>query len=124
MNQILNLCSPLTSNNDINNLLDWFGGAIINMAVQNYPYAANLIAPLPGYAVNYSCQAFIGLDDNTSNEDLFKAMMRFSDIYYDFLNTSSCYNLNVDYSDNRNISCLILLNPSKSCLSWMGRFTV
>lgn len=100
LNQVLNLCSPLASNNDINNLINWLSNAYFGMAAQDYPYAANLFAPLPGWCVNYSCQAFIGLDNNTSNEDLFNAMMRSSNIYYDYMNTSSCYNLSSDDSDD------------------------
>lgn len=46
-----NLCVPLNGTDDVINLKDWLTNVWTNLAMVNYPYAANFLAPLPAYPV-------------------------------------------------------------------------
>ncbi len=45
---------PLNGTEDINNLKDWLTNVWTNLAMVNYPYSANFLAPLPAYPVKVS----------------------------------------------------------------------
>lgn len=42
------LCSPLSENSDVTVLKNWVSELLVNLAMVNYPYPANFLAPLPG----------------------------------------------------------------------------
>ena len=48
---VLRLCEPLTSADDVTRLKDWFSETWINLAMVDYPYAANFLEPLPGWPI-------------------------------------------------------------------------
>lgn len=49
-----NLCHPINGTEDIDDLKDWLGNVWTNLAMVNYPYSANFLAPLPAYPVKVS----------------------------------------------------------------------
>lgn len=42
------MCVPLSTDGDVIKLKDWISELLVNLAMVNYPYPANFLAPLPG----------------------------------------------------------------------------
>ncbi len=53
------LCQPLKNKTDVKNLKDYLTNVWTNLAMVDYPYPANFLAPLPAYPIKVS---FIFLD--------------------------------------------------------------
>ncbi|KAF2887399.1 hypothetical protein ILUMI_18774, partial [Ignelater luminosus] len=49
------LCKPLQNDTDIQSLLDWLTEIYGNLAMVNYPYPTNFLAPLPAHPVKAFC---------------------------------------------------------------------
>lgn len=49
-----NLCDPLESKSNVTDLKDYLIDLYGNLAMVNYPYPANFLAPLPGHPVKVS----------------------------------------------------------------------
>lgn len=54
------------------------------MAMTNYPYETDFLQKLPAWPANYSCQFFEGVTRNSDNYDIFTAMRKASEVYYNF----------------------------------------
>lgn len=100
INEIFDVCTNLTSNANISVVEDWLTNAYTSMAMVDYPYPTSFLAPMPGYPVNYSCQAFTGLDQTASDEQLFTAMYLAAKIYYNYENLTECNQIFSDDSDS------------------------
>lgn len=48
------LCKPLKNETDVKQFKSYLEDVYANLAVVNYPYKANFLAPLPAYPVNVS----------------------------------------------------------------------
>lgn len=48
------LCKPLNSSNDIKTLKDWLSNVYVNLAMVDYPYETNFLAPLPSKPISVS----------------------------------------------------------------------
>jgi lysosomal Pro-X carboxypeptidase len=75
------------------------------MAMVDYPYPSSFLTPMPGYPVNFSCQAFTGMTSDDSDESFFQALYNSAMIFYDYENNTECNELFVESDDgqNRNI---------------------
>lgn len=72
----------------------------------DYPYPTSFLSPMPGYPVDFSCQAFIGLDATSSDQDILKAMLKSSMIFYNYENVTQCnevFDQNAGLGSNQNI---------------------
>jgi lysosomal Pro-X carboxypeptidase len=105
-----NLCVPLNGTDDVVNLKDWLTNVWTNLAMVNYPYAANFLAPLPAYPVkvyrhipisilkNKRCVIYFhlqavcehltnsSLDDHSLLDELFKGLS----VYANFTGQTKC----------------------------------
>lgn len=54
LSQKWKLCSPLTNDVDVVTLKEWMSEVYVNLAMVNYPYPANFLAPLPGNPIKVS----------------------------------------------------------------------
>lgn len=52
------LCQPLKNENNIEQLISYLQDIYTNLAMVNYPYKANFLAPLPAYPINVSILIF------------------------------------------------------------------
>ena len=73
ISSMFNTCQQITKEN-YSHLLEWIRNAFTILAMMNYPYPTNFLAPLPGHPVKVSCQG------NLSSSVFFKTychLMRF-----------------------------------------------
>ncbi|KAJ7378638.1 Dipeptidyl peptidase 2 [Desmophyllum pertusum] len=56
LSRLFKLCKPLESTEQIHHLLGWIRNAFTNLAMGDYPYPTNFLAPLPGHPVNVACK--------------------------------------------------------------------
>jgi Serine carboxypeptidase S28 len=61
------LCDPLKPDGGYKQLIGWVRNAFASMAMVNYPYPAEFLAPLPAWPVRAAC----GLITNNSDGALF-----------------------------------------------------
>ena len=93
INKYFNLCPPLTSNKNISDVVDWATNAYFFIAMLDYPFASSYVTSMPAWPRNFACQAFIGVNESSSDQDLFTALYKSSMIYYDYPNKTSCNNI-------------------------------
>ncbi|KAJ8297859.1 hypothetical protein KUTeg_024390 [Tegillarca granosa] len=48
------LCSPIKTSDDVDELKAWLQDTYVDLAMVDYPYPSNFLAPLPGWPVKYS----------------------------------------------------------------------
>ncbi|EDO48107.1 predicted protein, partial [Nematostella vectensis] len=60
------LCKPLKSADQINHLIGWIRNAFTIIAMCDYPYATDFLAPLPANPVNYACKLLATASDRLS----------------------------------------------------------
>ena len=51
LSEAFKTCDPVT-NQTLKHLYGWVRNSFTNLAMMNYPYPADALAPLPGYPVN------------------------------------------------------------------------
>ncbi len=56
LTEIFGLCKPLQTAADLEHLVLWAVNSFVNLAMMDYPYPTNFLAPLPGFPVNVSCE--------------------------------------------------------------------
>ena len=54
LQQGLRLCYPLNSTEDADQVKGWLSSIYVNLAMVDYPYPANFLAPLPGWPIKVS----------------------------------------------------------------------
>jgi len=55
ISKTFSLCKSLADQNDVEHLILWAVNAFGSMAMMDYPYPTNFLAPLPAYPMNYAC---------------------------------------------------------------------
>ncbi|KAJ8984278.1 hypothetical protein NQ317_009762 [Molorchus minor] len=55
LSKLWNLCSPLKSQDDVDDLIEWLSNIYINLAMVNYPYPTSFLVPLPANPVREFC---------------------------------------------------------------------
>lgn len=92
-----NLCANLTKHEDIDQLLDYLTEMYSNLAMANYPYEANFLAPLPANPVREFCWRFKGdkLNDTQLIESLASAVI----VYSNFTGKVKCLDINETTTD-------------------------
>ncbi|XP_025411982.1 lysosomal Pro-X carboxypeptidase-like isoform X1 [Sipha flava] len=85
------LCSPLKNDDDVLKLKEWISEVYVNLAMVNYPYSANFLAPLPGNPVKELCKPM-----KNHNEQTFKlldSVFNGLNVYFNYTGTSTCLNI-------------------------------
>jgi len=107
LNGMLPLCQNLSGPTDVTNYLEgYFENAYTYMCMTDYPYETDFLAEMPAWPVSYAAWAFTGLSVNSSDKDIFGAMINAANIYYDYQNQTDCIDIFQDY-DVTNTSGLI-----------------
>lgn len=95
LNTKFNFCAKLNKTEDLDEFVDYLTDVLGNLAMQNYPYPSEFLAPLPAYPVRVFCQQL-----NTTfatNEKLVDAFAGALSIY---THSSKCLNISSAYDQN------------------------
>ncbi|PAA80754.1 hypothetical protein BOX15_Mlig022232g3 [Macrostomum lignano] len=66
VSKAFNLCKPIQNQTDVRQLYGWARNAFVLMAMGDYPYPTEFMAPLPAWPVNASCSAMLKAGDSVS----------------------------------------------------------
>ncbi|XP_021927130.1 lysosomal Pro-X carboxypeptidase isoform X2 [Zootermopsis nevadensis] len=92
------LCKPLKTLHDVKDLKGWLSDVYTNLAMINYPYATNFLAPVPANPISVMCSHLpnSSLTDKLLVKSLFKAVS----IYFNYTGSSKCLNIETEASSN------------------------
>jgi len=97
------LCDPISNSSDVNALKVYLNNAWTNMAMANYPYSANFLAPLPPFPIKQACSHMrtIMSPPDALLTELFKGLS----VYFNTTTTAKCLDYKsggqpTDLSDN------------------------
>jgi len=82
------LCSPLSDANSVSSLKNCMSNVFVNMAMANYPYPANFLAPLPGYPIKELCKPMMNHREN--DRTLLGSVFKGLNVYFNYTGTSPC----------------------------------
>ncbi|XP_011863698.1 PREDICTED: lysosomal Pro-X carboxypeptidase [Vollenhovia emeryi] len=82
------LCEPLKTAEHVKTLKDFLEEVYINLAMVNYPYEADFLAPLPGNPVNVFCQHLTNA--SLTGKPLLLALHRAVSVYTNYTGKTSC----------------------------------
>ncbi|XP_076288119.1 lysosomal Pro-X carboxypeptidase [Lasioglossum baleicum] len=86
------LCEPLKNNSQVKQLKDYLKDIYGNLAMMNYPYKANFLAPLPAYPVNAVCRHLT--NGSLTGKDLLLAVYQAINVYTNYTGDTKCLNIN------------------------------
>lgn len=85
------LCKPLTKD-AVDHLIGWIRTGFVNMAMCDYPYPTNFLAPLPGFPVTVAC------DNITTAADPLTGLAAGVSLFYNGTSGSlSCFDIDAEY---------------------------
>ncbi|XP_011687217.1 PREDICTED: lysosomal Pro-X carboxypeptidase [Wasmannia auropunctata] len=85
------LCEPLKTAENVKTLKDFLQNIYINLAMVNYPYEANFLAPLPGNPINVFCQHLTNA--SLTGKPLLSALYRAVSVYTNYTRKASCISM-------------------------------
>ncbi|XP_031836182.1 lysosomal Pro-X carboxypeptidase [Nomia melanderi] len=86
------LCEPLKNETHVKQLKDYLEEIYTNLAMVNYPYEANFLAPLPAYPVNAVCNHL--KNESLEGTDLLLAINKAINVYTNYTGKTKCVDLN------------------------------
>ncbi|XP_024890645.1 lysosomal Pro-X carboxypeptidase [Temnothorax curvispinosus] len=86
------LCEPLKTAEHVKTLKDFLHEVYINLAMVNYPYEADFLAPLPGNPINVFCQHLTNA--SLTGKPLLSALYRAISVYTNYTGKTSCISMN------------------------------
>uniref|UniRef100_A0A182YSG0 Lysosomal Pro-X carboxypeptidase n=1 Tax=Anopheles stephensi TaxID=30069 RepID=A0A182YSG0_ANOST len=95
LNEKFKFCTNLTKATDVTEtFFDYLTDVYGNLAMINYPYESNFLAPVPAYPVREFCGR---LDKNYTGVELLDHLQSALSIYYNYDGKASCLNINSSY---------------------------
>lgn len=82
------LCEPLKTGENVTTLKDFLQEVLINLAMVDYPYEANFLAPLPANPINAFCQHLTNA--SLMGKPLLSALYRALSVYTNYTGKASC----------------------------------
>ncbi|CAL1674146.1 unnamed protein product [Lasius platythorax] len=82
------LCEPLKTAEHVQTLKDFLQEVYINLAMVNYPYETNFLAPLPGNPINVFCQHLT--NSSLTGKPLLSTLYRAISVYTNYTGQASC----------------------------------
>lgn len=92
------LCSPIKTSDDVDELKAWLQDTYVDLAMVDYPYPSNFLAPLPGWPVKEACN---GLSDGIlTDKDLIKGIYKVANLYYNYTGYTKCLDVGKEATPN------------------------
>jgi lysosomal Pro-X carboxypeptidase len=89
LSKVFRTCTPIASNDDVNDLIDWVTNAFTYLAMTDYPYATNFLQPLPAWPVKAACAPLV----KVAPTDLLTAIYLGANVYYNTSGLLTCNTL-------------------------------
>ncbi|CAK9803908.1 Lysosomal Pro-X carboxypeptidase [Anthophora quadrimaculata] len=86
------LCKPLKNETDVKQFKSYLEDVYANLAVVNYPYKANFLAPLPAYPVNAVCKHLT--NESLAGTELLTAVHKAINVFTNYTSETKCLDLN------------------------------
>ncbi|KAJ8941434.1 hypothetical protein NQ318_016066 [Aromia moschata] len=97
LSKLWNLCTPLKTKDDIDNIIDWLTNVYTDLAMANYPYPVNFLAPLPAYPVREFCNRIQQNSYDYKNDtDILNSLGKALQVYTNYTKTTNCTNTVAD----------------------------
>lgn len=91
LNKNWKICKPFTGKENITKLKGYLSDLWTNLAMMDYPYPTQFLAPLPANPVNAACKQLLG--NNQTDEELLTNIFSAVSIYFNYTETAKCFNL-------------------------------
>ncbi|XP_063241210.1 lysosomal Pro-X carboxypeptidase isoform X2 [Bacillus rossius redtenbacheri] len=91
LSETLKLCQPLQTSVDVQSLKDWLREVYTDLAMVDYPYAANFLKPLPGHPISVVCRSLA--NSSASGKMLLKMLSKGLNVYFNYTGKEKCVNL-------------------------------
>ncbi|XP_029458074.1 lysosomal Pro-X carboxypeptidase [Rhinatrema bivittatum] len=92
------LCSPLKTKEDARVLKAWLSETWVNLAMVDYPYAADFLQPLPAWPIQVVCKYL--QDPGLPDMELLKQIFQAANVYYNFSGDTQCLNISQTATEN------------------------
>ncbi|KAK2846694.1 hypothetical protein Q5P01_009693 [Channa striata] len=92
LSEEFSLCRPLKDTIDVIAFKSWLQETWVNLAMVDYPYAANFLQPLPAWPVQVVCK-YLGFASNVSDGQLLHGVSQAAKVYYNYTGSTSCLNI-------------------------------
>lgn len=92
------LCKPLASGADVSALKAWLADVYTNLAMINYPYATEFLAPVPAHPVAATC-APLG-NATLGGKLLMRALFKAVSVYFNHTGRATCLDVGSSASGN------------------------
>lgn len=98
LNQEFKFCTPFNKTEDFDTFYDYLQDVFGNLAMANYPFEAEFLAPLPSYPVREFC----GQIDKTfdKNEELLGAFNNALQVYTNYTGKTKCLDISSAYDSS------------------------
>ncbi|BET02524.1 Lysosomal Pro-X [Nesidiocoris tenuis] len=88
LTQTFKPCKPISGKSNVKDLKDWLTDMWVNLAMVNYPYPANFLAPLPGHPVREVCKRMV--TDVSDDKKLLLGIFEGATLYFNGTGTLKC----------------------------------
>ena len=99
LSSYFNLCKPLKTHKNIENLIEYLENGYSFMAMLNYPYPTNFLKNIPAWPANSSCLPLDLVTPTSNDSALFSALRKSVEYYYSY-NESKCNEIYEDTSSD------------------------
>uniref|UniRef100_A0A336L8H0 Lysosomal Pro-X carboxypeptidase n=2 Tax=Culicoides sonorensis TaxID=179676 RepID=A0A336L8H0_CULSO len=96
-NSKFKFCTPINTTQDLETFFDYLNDVLGNLAMVNYPYESNFLAPLPAYPVRQFCSE---LKEELNGTQLINAFHRALTIYSNSTGKTSCLDIASAYDSS------------------------
>ncbi|CAF0715037.1 unnamed protein product [Brachionus calyciflorus] len=93
LQKIFKLCSPIKNAQD---LKDWLADIYGNIAMANYPYETNFLAPLPAWPVKVMCKNITKSLNKTDPLNLLESIYSGINVFLNYTGQSKCFDIDTD----------------------------
>ncbi|XP_038674469.1 lysosomal Pro-X carboxypeptidase [Scyliorhinus canicula] len=93
----LHLCSPLQAS-DVASFKSWLSDTWVNLAMVDYPYAADFLQPLPAWPIKVVC-SFLK-DPSLPAKSLMQNIFQALNVYFNYTGNAQCLNISQTATSN------------------------
>jgi len=128
LQNVFKTCQKTETAGDVDKIIAFLDNAWIYMAMTNYPYPTEFLAPMPGWPVDESCKPF-SYEESSGVEHLLKsgevadsdakllqATAESIGTYYNYTGTTECYDLNGEGTPNLDAAGWDILACNEMCM--------